>query len=121
MRQAYPEADFYFHEEGREFPGMMDDYLAGRCEVMTISKADATVAETELMCANEVVFTDSVVVEIPLAFPMRQGINSGFNYWMFQAAKEGVSQQASEDVFPTQVHCDVSLSEGRLKATRWMP
>ena len=107
MRQAYPEANFYFHEDGNDFPGIMDDYLAGRCEVMAYSES----ASLELMCANEVVFTDSVLHEIPIAFPMRQGIASGFNYWMFQAEKEGVTLQASKDEFPTQIDCDVYLSE----------
>jgi len=65
----------------------------------------------ESMCTNELVYTTSVVAEVPMAFPLRQGINSGVSYWMYRGERLGVSLQTSKDEFPTQIGCDVHLSD----------
>lgn len=110
---AYPNANFYFHEDGNEFAGVMDDYLAGKCQVLAIGYEDTSMDTSflESMCTNELVYTTSVVAEVPMAFPLRQGINSGVSYWMYQGERLGVTLQTSKDEFPTQVGCDVHLSD----------
>jgi len=34
LEAAWPKATFYFHQEGNEFSGVLDDYNAGKCTVM---------------------------------------------------------------------------------------
>lgn len=110
---AYPDANFYFHDDGNEFSGVMDDYLAGNCQVLAIGYEDTSMDTNflESMCTNDLVYTTSVIAETPMAFPLRQGISSGFSYWMYQGERLGVSLQTSKDEFPTQIGCDVHLSD----------
>ena len=91
----------------------MDDYLAGKCQVLAIGYEDTSMDKSflEKMCTNELVYTTSVVAEVPMAFPLRQGISSGVSYWMYQGERLGVTLQTSKDEFPTQVGCDVHLSD----------
>ena len=65
-QQAYPEADFYFHEDGREFLGVLDDYVAGKCKVLAIGYEDTSMDPGFLkeMCANDLVYSDSVLTEV---------------------------------------------------------
>mmetsp|Transcript_12361 Transcript_12361/g.28277 ORF Transcript_12361/g.28277 Transcript_12361/m.28277 type:complete len:122 (-) Transcript_12361:404-769(-) len=43
-------------------------------------------------CDEGLVFTDSVIVEAPIALPVRPEIASGLSYWIFRAEKyHGVS------------------------------
>lgn len=110
---AYPNANFYFHEDGNEFAGVMDDYLNGKCKVLAIGYEDTSMDTSflEKMCTNELVYTTSVVAEVPMAFPLRQGISSGVSYWMYRGERLGVTLQTSKDEFSTQVGCDVHLSD----------
>ena len=113
FQMSYPAANFYFHEDGNEFAGVMDDYLAGKCQVLAIGYEDTSMDTNflERMCTNNLVYTTSVIAEIPMAFPIRQGISSGFSYWMYKGERLGVSLQASKKEFPTESRCDVYLSE----------
>ena len=113
FQMSYPAANFYFHEDGNEFAGVMDDYLAGKCQVLAIGYEDTSmdINFLERMCTNDLVYTASVIAEIPMAFPIRQGISSGFSYWIYKGERLGVSLQASKKEFPTEARCDVHLSE----------
>lgn len=113
LQTAYPDAIFYFHEGDGEFPGVMKDYTEGKCKVLAIGYEDTSMDQgfLESMCQNGLVFTDSVLAEIPMAFPMRQSMTNGFNYWMVVGKRLGVNLQASKVEFPVQIGCDVHLSE----------
>ena len=91
----------------------MDDYLKGKCQVLAIGYEDTSMDKSflEKMCTNELVYTTSVVAEVPMAFPLRQGISSGVSYWMYRGERLGVTLQTSKDEFPTQIGCDVHLSD----------
>ena len=91
----------------------MDDYLGGKCQVLAIGYEDTSMDKNflEKMCTNELVYTTSVVAEVPMAFPLRQGISSGVSYWMYRGERLGVTLQTSKDEFPTQIGCDVHLSD----------
>lgn len=85
LEVAWPEAKFYFHQDANEFPGVLDDYLAGgNCQAMAIGYEDTAMDITFLdrLCREDLVYTDSMVVEIPIAFPIRSDLTSGFSYWM---------------------------------------
>ena len=99
----------------------MDDYLSGKCQVLAIGYEDTSMDTNflERMCTNELVYTTSVVAEIPMAFPLRQGISSGVSYWKYRGERLGVSLQTSKDEFPTQVGCDVHHQKKR-KEMKWM-
>lgn len=73
LRDAWPDGNFYFHQEGNEFRGILQDYDEGKCSVMVVGWED-TVADTELLnmyCERNIAFTDGVIAEIPMAWPTR--------------------------------------------------
>jgi len=114
LEVAYPDAKFYFHDKGREFHGVLEDYEDGKCQVMAIGYEDTSmdVKFIEKLCRNKLVFTNSLVLEIPIAFPIRSHLTSGFSYWMYQGEKyHGTSIQTSKDEFPQDIACNVQYSE----------
>ena len=59
LRDAWPDGNFYFHQEGNEFRGILQDYDEGKCSVMVVGWED-TVADTELLnmyCERNIAFT----------------------------------------------------------------
>lgn len=76
---AWPNANFYFHESGREVLGMIEDYEAGKCEVLAIGWEDNSVdmGVREKLCENNIFFTDSLILETPQAFPINQKLAAG--------------------------------------------
>lgn len=98
LEVAWPGAHFVFSDSGREIPGMMEDYDAGKCEVMALGVTDTTKDAQEMMCERNLVYTSSLIIENPIAFPIRKGLASGFSYWMYQGEKyNGVSIPNSEE------------------------
>ena len=89
----------------------MNDYDAGKCKLLAIGYEDTSSDKSFLdkLCERELVYTESVVAEIPMAFPLRQGISSGFSYWMYQGERSGVTLEASKSEFPVVANCDVHL------------
>jgi len=89
LQSAWPKAKFYFTETGNEFHGIVEDYDLGRCEVLAIGWEDTSL-DSSLMkkfCERDLLFTNSLLTEIPLAFPIRTELASGFSYWMLQGEK----------------------------------
>jgi hypothetical protein len=50
----------------------VDDYDAGKCAVMAVGMEDTLLDQAlmERFCKRELVFTDSIVLETPIAFPI---------------------------------------------------
>ena len=71
---AWPTANFVFNESGDEdFYGLIEDYDNGRCDVIAIGSVE-TLADMDLLnmfCTRDLVMTDSLVLENPIAYPIR--------------------------------------------------
>lgn len=121
LETSWPDAIFYFHQEGNEFPGVLDDYEAGKCQVMVIGYEDTKWDSIflERLCDLDLVYTDSVADEIPIAFPTRQGIASGWSYWQNEGEKIGYSLQTAKDQFPQGSSCVVNLVEERYEGSKY--
>ena len=111
MLTLWPNANFYFHQDANEFSGMLDDYDAGKCKVMAVGYEDTSMDVHFLqgLCDRGLVYTDSVIVEIPVAFPIIPSLASGFSYWMYLGGKNGVTIQASKDKFSQDIACNIKL------------
>ena len=68
LESRWPDARFVFHEEGREFPGLLDDWDAKKCEVLALGMEDTSMDKNflEEICKRELVYTASVIAEIPV-------------------------------------------------------
>jgi hypothetical protein len=115
---AWPKANFYFTESGQEFNGMLEDYRLGRCDVMAVGWEDASMdlIFREQICEMDLVFTDSVIIEIPIAFPVRSDLASGFSYWMYRLERfSGLSIDTMKETYAEEYgreSCNVEISEG---------
>lgn len=73
MKIKWPDASFVFHASAREFRGVVEDYDAGKCDVLAVGRED-TMLDGQLMemfCQRDLVFTDSIFLETPIAFAVR--------------------------------------------------
>ena len=50
LEKTWPEANFVFSDTGKEIYGLLDDYDAGKCDVMAVGLEDSTM-DFELMNA----------------------------------------------------------------------
>ncbi|KAL7540473.1 hypothetical protein ACHAXR_010132, partial [Thalassiosira sp. AJA248-18] len=113
LQVAWPDAKFYFHEDGNEFPGILDDFDANKCSAMAVGYEDTSMDEVYLtkLCERNLVYTDSIIAEIPIAFPIRSKLASGFSYWMYEGERRhDVSLQIAKDAFPQDIDCRVHFS-----------
>eukprot|EP00580_Thalassiosira_gravida_P005994 CAMPEP_0201655548 /NCGR_PEP_ID=MMETSP0493-20130528/46064_1 /ASSEMBLY_ACC=CAM_ASM_000838 /TAXON_ID=420259 /ORGANISM="Thalassiosira gravida, Strain GMp14c1" /LENGTH=670 /DNA_ID=CAMNT_0048132137 /DNA_START=1151 /DNA_END=3160 /DNA_ORIENTATION=- len=118
IKLTHPKANFVFNQEGKELYGLVDDYDAKKCEVMAVGKMDSLgdLKLIDLFCARDLVFTDSLVMENPVGFPIRSDLASGFSYWMYQGEKYHdidvqILREEYNEEFQRQPSCNVLLSE----------
>mmetsp|Transcript_36003 Transcript_36003/g.63128 ORF Transcript_36003/g.63128 Transcript_36003/m.63128 type:complete len:701 (+) Transcript_36003:59-2161(+) len=114
LEVAWPDAKFYFNEQAMDFAGMLEDLDAGKCRVMAVGYEDTSMdtAYLEKLCERDLVYTDSLVVEVPIAFPIRANLAAGFSYWMYQGERLGVLLQTAKDEFPQETTCNIYFPQG---------
>jgi len=99
---AWEHANFIFSESGGNYNSMIDDFIVGRCDVLAAS-LDEIITDVDLVnrfCDNDLVFVNSVVLENPIAFPVRAELASKLSYWIYRGDKdEGISLQASQEEY----------------------
>jgi hypothetical protein len=93
---------------------VVDDYDAGKCTVMAIGRED-TLFDNALMerfCRRELVFTDSLILETPIAFPIKPELMSGMSYWILEAEKyHSISIENSKVKYTPHLSCKVELAQ----------
>lgn len=106
-------ANFYFHQNGNEFPGLLNDYDAGKCELLAVGYEDTSMDNQFLqgLCNRKLVYTKSVLAQIPVAFPVRPKIASGLSYWEMEARKQGFTLKVAKEKNSNFKGCNVHLSE----------
>eukprot|EP00585_Thalassiosira_rotula_P003175 CAMPEP_0196133054 /NCGR_PEP_ID=MMETSP0910-20130528/2434_1 /TAXON_ID=49265 /ORGANISM="Thalassiosira rotula, Strain GSO102" /LENGTH=940 /DNA_ID=CAMNT_0041392735 /DNA_START=39 /DNA_END=2861 /DNA_ORIENTATION=+ len=88
LTTAWPTVSFMFNKGGYDV--MLENYKNGECQVLAVGKTDVEF-DTELtkkFCEAGLVLTDSLIVEIPVAFPIRPGLGKGLSYWMHSAKND---------------------------------
>ena len=117
LQIAWPKANFYFHQGGKEFIGMIKDYDLGLCDFLAVSWEDTSMnlKFTEMICDRNLAFTESLIIEMPVAFPVRSELAAGFSYWMIQAKRlHGLSIPIEKKRYLEESawigSCDVQLS-----------
>ena len=116
IRLKWPDGKWVFPGSG--FDGMLESYAKGECKVLAIGRED-TIMDVNFiskLCELGLVFTDSLVTENPIAFPINPQLASDFSYWMYLGEKtfsidlENAKQAFIEknDIKP---QCEVELSQ----------
>ena len=117
LRDQWPDGNFYFHQEGNEFRGILQDYDDGKCSAMVVGWEDtsADIALLNMYCDRNLAFTENVIAEIAMAWPIRTELASGMSYWIYNAQKyhditpATVSQEYLE-INGMATECDLKLS-----------
>ena len=62
---------------------MIEDYEAGKCKALAVGWEDNTadMGIREKLCENGLVYTDSLIIESPVAFPINAKLASGCKFW----------------------------------------
>jgi len=125
---AWPNGKFVFSEASTEFHGLMDNYIAGKCKALAVGWEDTSMDRSFLdrLCERELVYTDSMFLETPIAFPIRQGLAAGFSHWMLQAKRNhNLVLQTVKDEFATESaetsSCNVHFSTGDIETSDYDP
>lgn len=89
LKMAWPKANLHYVNGSKGFNGMIDDYDLGRCEVLAVGMEDTSMdlPLLEKFCERDLVFTNSLFVDIPMAFPIRAKLASDVSYWMFEGER----------------------------------
>ena len=89
LKMAWPKANVHYINGSKGFNGMIDDYDLGRCEVLAVGMEDTSMdlPLLEKFCERDLVFTNSLFVDIPMAFPIRAKLASDVSYWMFEGER----------------------------------
>eukprot|EP00956_Cyclotella_meneghiniana_P009578 scaffold13215_cov61-Cyclotella_meneghiniana.AAC.5 len=113
LELEWPDAKFYYNLDDKGFFGMLDDYTAGKCDVLAVGYEDTILSAEflEKMCENNLVYTSSVVVEVPIAFPIRQDLSSGFSYWVREAKRNGIDLEAAKEKYQPSASCEIQLED----------
>mmetsp|Transcript_30958 Transcript_30958/g.48486 ORF Transcript_30958/g.48486 Transcript_30958/m.48486 type:complete len:749 (-) Transcript_30958:92-2338(-) len=112
----WPNGNWIF-PDGRGFHGLVDAYARGDCNVLAIGRED-TIMDTDFIsrvCDLGLVYTNDVVTENPIAFPITPQLASAFSYWMYTAEKNhGVSLESTKQAFieenEIKAECEVEFS-----------
>lgn len=116
LEVTYSSTEFVYSESGTVY-GMVDDYVAGRCDFLAVGETivQANIKLVNLLCEQNLVFTDSVVIENVIAFPIKRDLAPGLAYWIYKGEKEyGITVQESkkeyDDKYGRKASCDARLS-----------
>ena len=111
MEGTWPDAKFYYPEVA-SFLNIIDDYVAEKCQVLAVGYEDTAYSVPFLnkLCDQNLVFTDSVIVEVPIALPCRSELSSGLSYWINEAQKNGITLQNAKENFQPYTKCNIHLS-----------
>ena len=122
LELAWPNADFYYHNEGLEAHGCINDYLAGQCDVMVISYDYDSMDETlvDRLCKHDLVYTDSLAVQMRIAMPVRSELVQGFSYWMRAGEKLGLTFDSVMEDFKPVLKCDLQYGAEKQVNEVWV-
>ena len=109
----WPDARFVYNSEDKGFLGLLDDYASNKCDVLAVGYEDTILNSVflEKLCVNNLVYTDSMVAEIPIAFPIRQDLSSGFSYWIREAKRNGIDLETAKENYKPSTSCEINLAD----------
>ena len=115
IRMKWPDAKWVFSSG---FDGMLEAYARGDCKLLAVGREDTIMDMNVLdkMCEHDLVYTDVLVTENPIAFPIKKELASAFSYWMYLGEKTyGIDLDSAKQAFieknDFKPQCEVELSQ----------
>merc|ERR1712194_322808 len=102
LERGWPDAKFVFDDSGNEYDGLLDLYEKEECQALAISwEGGAVRMDAELrgrLCENDLIFTTSLIIELPIAFPIRPQLAHKFSSWMINLERvDGITIEKMVD------------------------
>ena len=110
---TWPAANWVFNEasKGSVYDGMLENFDAGNCGGLVGGKGDL-LASTPLMnefCVRNLVDTNTILLEKPIAFPACKDIVAGISYWIYEAERKGIVFESYQDASQPPQVCQLSI------------
>eukprot|EP00986_Skeletonema_menzelii_P001101 scaffold298_cov130-Skeletonema_menzelii.AAC.4 len=128
IRMKWPKANWLFPSESGTYDSMLEAYARGDCKVLAISREDSIMNFNFMnkVCELDLVYTDVLVTENPIAFPINPQLASAFSYWMYTAEKTyGIDLNSAKQAFieknDIKAQCEVELSKLSNEAEEELP
>eukprot|EP00984_Skeletonema_dohrnii_P024491 scaffold13616_cov98-Skeletonema_dohrnii-CCMP3373.AAC.2 len=89
-------------------------YARGECKVLAVGR-ESKFNILETLCKHDLVYTDDLIHENPIAFPIRPELAAALSYWMYTAKRSlGYSLESAKQAFieenEIKTQCEVELS-----------
>ncbi|KAL7546227.1 hypothetical protein ACHAWF_009562 [Thalassiosira exigua] len=114
LETAWPRANFFYHSDGNEFHGLLDDFDAKKCQAMAVGWEDTAHDSIflEKLCDKNLTFTDSIIAEMPIAFPISPQLSAGLSYWILEGERRHeLSVSASKQDYDQAISCNVQFEK----------
>jgi len=121
LKAAWPGASFVF--SSLEHTGLFEDYDAGNCDLLAVPHTRLTPSRAleRGLCKRGLVFTNSLVMENPVAIPIQPEFAPGLSYWMYQGEKyHSISLEKSMKKYDASIY-DLEISTADYDADDSMP
>jgi len=118
---AHPDAEWVFFEgnamnEYDIYNDMYEKIDNGKC-VGLVAAVEDVLGDRKIMepmCDRNLMYTSSIVLEMPVSLPACKEIVAGISYWMHEAKKKGILFETyQEKTFATPV-CTLSLRQNQI-------
>ena len=113
LEVRWPKAKFVYHDTANGHYGILGQYDAGACDVMAMGIEDTRFDNfiLDMFCERDLVYTDGLVLETPMDFPIRPDLKDGFSYWTYEGQRfHGISLMNSKRGFKPDLSCSVQIS-----------
>lgn len=95
LKKLHPNANFYFYDAPGidSYQSMVDSFAAGKCDVVAASTIDVfnNADRISSFCDKNLVVSNIVVTEIPIAFPIDKDLAAGMSHWMAEGEKTKIA------------------------------
>jgi len=91
---------------------MGQSFDAGKCDVMAMGIFDIRFDRNSMneFCKRDVVFTKGLVIEVPMAFPVKKELAAGLSHWFLETEKQfGITFEKMYDPYQPEVDCSVEV------------
>ena len=108
LMTTWPDANWVFNGA---YDAMLENFDAGHCVGLIGGKGDV-LADAHLMnefCVRNLVDTNTIILEKPVAFPACKDMVAGISYWIYEAEKSGIVFNSYQDASQPQQVCPLSI------------
>jgi len=113
LKAMWKAAKFVFNHDVAEYEGLFQMYDAGKCDILAIGEETRYSRKyVQDLCSRDLVFTKGKVIEIPIAFPIRNDYAAGMSHMFYKGEKESgfTLDSILKEYEPVIANCNVDIN-----------